>query len=141
MYLTLFITLVATLCFAILTTLSAILCCFRMSNQPMKVGLQEYAIPRDIRYGINSGGENLSSTLKEILKEGSRGPQSYREKFHALLYLEELQMEVDIRRYDLTGAEMKKTANLLSLEVRRTIEKRRLLCFLWIIFVTREKSC
>lgn len=47
--------------------------------------------------------------------------ENYQEKFQLLLHLEELQMEVDIRRYDMQDAPMvKDTQNkrLLILEVR-----------------------
>ena len=84
----------------------------------VKVPLEEYKIPSEVRYNVNSGGGNVSCDLRDILDNKTVGPHIYREKFHALLYLEELQMEVDIRRFDLKDAVMKKTANLISLEVK-----------------------
>lgn len=81
------------------------------------VPLGEYRIPNEIRYNVNSGDGSVSGKLKDSLEVPVQGPGEYREKFHALLYLEELQMEVDIRRYDMEDAEMKKERNLLSLEV------------------------
>ena len=89
-----------------------------MSNVPITVQLQEYNIPSNIRFNVNSCDGSVSNFLKGILKEKSTGPESYRERHHALLYLEELQMEVDIRMFDMENAELKKTANLLSLEVK-----------------------
>ena len=46
---------------------------------------------------------------------------TYKRRFKALLYLEEVQMEVDIRKYDLEGVTMKvyqQNKRLLMLEVR-----------------------
>ena len=88
-----------------------------MSNVPIMVQLQDYRIPSNIRYNVNSCDGSVSDFLKGILKEKPGGHKSYRERYHALLYLEELQMEVDIRMFDIENAEMRKTANLLSLEV------------------------
>ena len=41
----------------------------------------------------------------------------YSEKMKTLLWVEELQMEIDIRRYDLVGIEMGMDRDLLILEV------------------------
>ena len=53
-----------------------------------------------MRLGLNQGkpGEELSNLL-----ELEVGPQlrEYSQKFASLLYIEELQMEVDIRHYDM----------------------------------------
>lgn len=42
---------------------------------------------------------------------------NYVEKLSDLLHIEELQMEVDIRRYDLEGTTMKKDGGFLRLKV------------------------
>ena len=42
----------------------------------------------------------------------------YTEKMKTLLWVEELQMEIDIRRYDLVGIEMGRDKDLLILEVQ-----------------------
>ena len=62
--------------------------------------LKDYHIPFQLRLGLNQGkpGEELSNLL-----ELEVGPQlrEYSQKFASLLYIEELQMEVDIRHYDM----------------------------------------
>lgn len=46
---------------------------------------------------------------------------TYIEKFKTLLWVEEIQMEIDIRRYDLVGVAMEMEHNLLILEVTLNI--------------------
>lgn len=62
--------------------------------------LKDYHIPFQLRLGLNQGkpGEELTNLL-----ELEVGPQlqEYSQKFASLLYIEELQMEVDIRHYDM----------------------------------------
>ncbi|CAM4628135.1 unnamed protein product [Leuciscus chuanchicus] len=53
--------------------------------------------------------------------------KNYTERFHLLLYLEEIQMEVDIRKYDLSGKTMtldKENKRLLILKVPGVAENR-----------------
>ncbi|KAK7145167.1 hypothetical protein R3I94_011307 [Phoxinus phoxinus] len=53
--------------------------------------------------------------------------KNYNERFHLLLYLEEIQMEVDIRKYDLSGKTMtldKENKRLLILKVPGVAENR-----------------
>lgn len=64
------------------------------------VPLKDYHIPFSLRFGLNQGkpGEDLSVLLEQEV--GLQMPQ-YPEKFASLLHIEELQMEVDIRHYDM----------------------------------------
>lgn len=50
--------------------------------------------------------------------ENPLNKNTYQKKFSMLMNIEELQMEVDIRRYDMKDAPMTKRHNLLLLEVR-----------------------
>ena len=99
----------------------------RLSNAPVQNKLNDYKIPHSIRYNVNSGNGQVSGTVKEDLEEKISGPDIYQKKFHTLLYLEELQMEVDIRQFDMQNAELRKTRNLLSLEVSSNEYYQRLL--------------
>lgn len=45
--------------------------------------------------------------------------ENYRQKFQLLLHLEEIQMEVDIRRYDMQDVPMVQDRTMLVLDVRR----------------------
>lgn len=56
-------------------------------------------------------------SLRTIL-ENPLNKNTYQKKFSMLMNIEELQMEVDIRRYDMKDAPMTKQRNLLLLEVR-----------------------
>jgi len=79
-----------------------------------KVPLKQYHIPNDLRVSLNKGqpsvhlGELLAS---EITKS------NYQDKFSALMHIEELQMEVDIRHYDVDDATMAKEGKYLVLTV------------------------
>ena len=62
--------------------------------------LKDYHIPFQLRLGLNQGkpGEELSTLLE--LEVAPQMPE-YSQKFASLLHIEELQMEVDIRHYDM----------------------------------------
>ena len=61
------------------------------------VPLKDYHIPFQLRLDLNQGKPG-----KELLEQevGLQMPE-YPEKFASLLHIEELQMEVDIRHYDM----------------------------------------
>ena len=82
----------------------------------IKVPLAKYSIPAHIRGNINRGNGSVYGDVKELL-EADLDMSNHKERFHSLLYFEELQWEVDVRRYDMEAAKLKKTANLFSLEV------------------------
>ncbi|XP_065066981.1 putative helicase MOV-10 [Rhopilema esculentum] len=86
------------------------------SSSRSTVSLDQFKIPRYIHHAINNQKSKEFSGLKALLKE-SDSPDSYRKRFHNLLFLEELQMEVDIRRYDMHDVGMKKCSTNVALEV------------------------
>ena len=80
------------------------------------VPLKDYHIPFQLRLGLNQGkpGEELSGLLEQEL--GLQTPQ-YSQKFASLLHIEELQMEVDIRHYDMEDAVLVPDGQFLVLKV------------------------
>ena len=86
------------------------------------VPLKDYHIPFQLRLGLNQGkpGEELSALLEQEV--GLQTPQ-YPEKFASLLYIEELQMEVDIRHYDMEDAILTPEGQFLVLKVLYGIER------------------
>lgn len=77
--------------------------------------------------------EHLSPSLRQQLSRVRRVldtplcMKNYNERFHLLLYLEEIQMEVDIKKYDLHGKTMtldKENKRLLILKVPGVAENR-----------------
>ncbi|XP_035676776.1 putative helicase MOV-10 [Branchiostoma floridae] len=80
--------------------------------------LDTYPVPGSLRLQINRG-DDLSDAL--------RGPlcfSDYAAIFGALLHIEEVQMEVDIRRYDMRGVVMSRENRLMSLQVPGLAENR-----------------
>lgn len=55
-------------------------------------------------------------SFRSILEQKITFPE-YTQKFKTLLWTEEIQMEKDIKRYDLVGVDMERKGNLLVLEV------------------------
>lgn len=80
------------------------------------VPLKDYHIPFQLRWGLNQGnpGEELSALLEQEI--GLQMPQ-YPEKFASLLHIEELQMEVDIRHYDMEDTILVPEGQFLVLKV------------------------
>lgn len=63
--------------------------------------------------------KNLAPCLEEHLDA-----RNYKDKFHTLLYLEELAMQVNARRYDIENAIFQETDGFLRLEVHNLAERR-----------------
>lgn len=61
----------------------------------------------------------MSLVPRRSLLEAPLQAGNYRQKFQLLLHLEEIQMEVDIRRYDMQDVPMEQDRGLLVLHVRR----------------------
>ena len=80
------------------------------------VPLKDYHIPFQLRLGLNQGkpSEELSALLEQEL--GLQMPQ-YPQKFASLLHIEELQMEVDIRHYDMEDMILTPEGQFLVLKV------------------------
>ena len=79
-----------------------------------KIPLPRYQIPYDLRVSLNKGepSDHLEELLRSELTE-----TNYQEKYSALLHIEEMQMEVDIRHYDVENATMVKDGPFLALKV------------------------
>ncbi|XP_077997664.1 putative helicase MOV-10 [Glandiceps talaboti] len=84
--------------------------------------LKKYEVPGRIRKICNKG--DINEKLAELGLEESLLMANYGERFSSLLYIEEIQMEVDIKRYDLCGVTMEKRGRLLRLEVPGLAENR-----------------
>ncbi|XP_061590937.1 putative helicase mov-10-B.1 [Cololabis saira] len=68
--------------------------------------LKHYKIPAYMNQLIKSLKQpGFSSDQRRMILESPLRWETYAEKFHLLLYLEELQMEVDIRRYNIPNAD------------------------------------
>ncbi|XP_069543648.1 putative helicase mov-10-B.2 [Brachyistius frenatus] len=70
------------------------------------VWLKEYKIPADMNQFIKSLKQPpLHNDKRRAMLESPLSWENYTEKLHLLLYLEELQMHVDIRRYNIPNDE------------------------------------
>ncbi|XP_034626490.1 helicase MOV-10 [Trachemys scripta elegans] len=97
-----------------------------------------YNYPQYLQDMVNAERSRLRKSLATELQF-----ENYQEKFQLLLHLEELQMEVDIRRYDLQDVPMvKDTQNkrLLILEVPGVAENRPSVLRGDHLFVTRSEQ-
>ncbi|XP_075766067.1 helicase MOV-10 [Pelodiscus sinensis] len=86
------------------------------------IPLGHYRYPESLKDTVGTAPSSLRSSLAAELQL-----ETYRQKFQLLLHLEELQMEVDIRRYDMEDACMVKDTKkkrLLVLEVPGVAENR-----------------
>ncbi|XP_039261183.2 putative helicase MOV-10 [Styela clava] len=94
-----------------------------------KLKLAEFNIPTNVKNALNEGAfvrdaqPSGYKAMRELI-EASLDKSNYAEKFHLLLYLEELQNIVDIRRYDMSSVRMTKEGKMLFLEVPGLAEKR-----------------
>ncbi|XP_031566340.1 putative helicase mov-10-B.1 [Actinia tenebrosa] len=86
-----------------------------------KVRLNQYRIPFELRVSLNKGNPN--SHLEELL-QAELSSRNYRERFAALLHIEEMQMEVDIHHYDKHNATMTRDGPFLVLKVPGLAENR-----------------
>uniref|UniRef100_A0A8C5MGK4 RNA helicase n=1 Tax=Leptobrachium leishanense TaxID=445787 RepID=A0A8C5MGK4_9ANUR len=90
------------------------------------VPLQNFTPPDQVRYEIEAGVFTKSGQSSGLLSS-NLDFNNYDKKFSLMLYLEEIQMELDIRRYDQTDQKMKpddKNRNLLVLDVPGVAESR-----------------
>uniref|UniRef100_A0AAY4B686 RNA helicase n=1 Tax=Denticeps clupeoides TaxID=299321 RepID=A0AAY4B686_9TELE len=75
------------------------------SNEPPYVSMDEGDPPP--RYLLGKGSQDNLNTLKSLL-ESPLTFQNYTERFQLLLHLEEVQMHVDIKRYDMEDVPMER---------------------------------
>lgn len=66
---------------------------------------------------VSPGHGDVPAAHRSLL-EAPLQAENYKQKFQLLLYLEEIQMEVDIRRYDMKDVTMEQDRALLVLDVR-----------------------
>lgn len=64
-----------------------------------------------------AGHGDIQPHISRSLLEAPLQPENYKQKFQLLLHLEEIQLEVDIRRYDLQEVPMVQNGTLLLLNV------------------------
>lgn len=102
-------------------------------NLKRSLSLGRYLVSRQMRTMINrrfktslckNQAEKLEMTTARTILEKPLNKNTYQKKFSMLMNIEELQMEVDIRRYDMKDAPMTKQRNLLLLEVPGLAENR-----------------
>ncbi|XP_074749477.1 helicase MOV-10 isoform X3 [Strix uralensis] len=90
-----------------------------------EIPLDTYDYPKSLKDAIlrgpraSSGWADMQSLLEAPLQ-----PENYQQKFQLLLHLEEIQMEVDIRRYDMQDVTMVQDRALLVLDVPGVAESR-----------------
>ncbi|XP_071388136.1 putative helicase mov-10-B.1 [Centroberyx affinis] len=99
----------------------------------MEVGLKPYVIPSYMNQLMNSLKQSTSfPDARRALLESPMSKENYSKRFELLLYLEELQMQVDIKRYNIPNTDrehatmVRDTNNkkLLVLEVPGVSENR-----------------
>lgn len=79
---------------------------------------------------LSLGHNDIAAALSSLL-EAPLQAENYHQKFELLLHLEEIQMEVDIRRYDMQDVTMVQERGLLVLNVRRGVRDGRGLAQHW----------
>ncbi|XP_021395152.2 helicase MOV-10 [Lonchura striata] len=92
-----------------------------------EIPLGTYRYPKSLKdmilLGPNTSASSSWAALCSLL-EAPLQAENYQQKFQLLLYLEEIQMEVDIRRYDMRDVTMVQERALLVLDVPGVAENR-----------------
>ncbi|KAM6295143.1 LOW QUALITY PROTEIN: helicase MOV-10 [Aegotheles albertisi] len=92
-----------------------------------EIPLGTYKYPKSLKdtilIGPNASASSSWAAMKSLL-EAPLQPENYQQKFQLLLHLEEIQMEVDIRRYDMQDVVMVQDGVLLVLDVPGVSENR-----------------
>ncbi|NWY72159.1 SDE3 helicase, partial [Erithacus rubecula] len=91
-----------------------------------EIPLGTYHYPKSLKDTILLGPKSASSSWAAMrsLLEAPLQAENYYQKFQLLLHLEEIQMEVDIRRYDMQDVTMVQDRALLVLHVPGVAENR-----------------
>ncbi|KAM6108339.1 LOW QUALITY PROTEIN: helicase MOV-10 [Pterocles gutturalis] len=100
---------------------------FLKNELELEIPLDTYDYPKSLKDTILRGpSASASSSWVAMLSllEAPLQPGNYQQKFQLLLHLEEIQMEVDIRRYDMQDAPMVQDRGLLVLDVPGVSENR-----------------
>ncbi|NWR09369.1 SDE3 helicase, partial [Paradoxornis webbianus] len=86
-----------------------------------EIPLGTYQYPKSLKdtilLGPNTSASSSWAAMRSLL-EAPLQAENYHQKFQLLLHLEEIQMEVDIRRYDMQDVTMVQDRGLLVLDVR-----------------------
>ncbi|NWR31582.1 SDE3 helicase, partial [Tachuris rubrigastra] len=93
----------------------------------MEIRLDTYQYPKNLKETILLGPDASASSNWAAMWSQLKAPlqtDNYHQKFQLLLYLEEIQMEVDIRRYDMQDVTMVQDRGLLVLDVPGVAENR-----------------
>ncbi|NXH37223.1 SDE3 helicase, partial [Myiagra hebetior] len=92
-----------------------------------EIPLDTYQYPKGLKdtilLGPNTSASSSWAAMRSLL-EAPLQAENYHQKFQLLLHLEEIQMEVDIRRYDMQDVTMVKDRALLVLDVPGVAENR-----------------
>ncbi|NXW65113.1 SDE3 helicase, partial [Eurystomus gularis] len=92
-----------------------------------EIPLRTYQYPKSLKdtilLGPNTSASSSWAAMQSLL-EASLNAGNYQQKFQLLLHLEEIQMEVDIRRYDMKDVPMVQDRALLVLDVPGVAENR-----------------
>ncbi|NWQ59485.1 SDE3 helicase, partial [Neopipo cinnamomea] len=92
-----------------------------------EIPLDSYQYPKNLKdtilLGPNTNASSNWAAMSSLL-EAPLEADNYQEKFQLLLHLEEIQMEVDIRRYDMKDVTMVQDRGLLVLNVPGVAENR-----------------
>ncbi|NXL42242.1 SDE3 helicase, partial [Podilymbus podiceps] len=94
---------------------------FLKNELEREIPLGTYKYPKSLKdtilLGPNASASSSWAAMRSLL-EAPLQAGNYQQKFQLLLHLEEIQMEVDIRRYDMQDVPMVQDRGLLVLEVR-----------------------
>ncbi|TRZ12568.1 hypothetical protein HGM15179_014547 [Zosterops borbonicus] len=92
-----------------------------------EIPLGTYQYPKSLKdtilLGPNTSASSSWAAMRSLL-EAPLQAENYLQKFQLLLHLEEIQMEVDIRRYDMQDVTMVQDRGLLVLDVPGVAENR-----------------
>ncbi|NXR61185.1 SDE3 helicase, partial [Rhadina sibilatrix] len=92
-----------------------------------EIPLGTYQYPKNLKdtilLGPNTSASSSWAAMCSLL-EAPLQAENYQQKFQLLLHLEEIQMEVDIRRYDMQDVTMVQERGLLVLDVPGVAERR-----------------
>ncbi|NXK34384.1 SDE3 helicase, partial [Piprites chloris] len=92
-----------------------------------EIPLDTYQYPKNLKDTILLGADDSESSNWAAMQSQLKAPlqaDNYHQKFQLLLYLEEIQMEVDIRCYDMKDVTMVQDRGLLVLNVPGVAENR-----------------
>ncbi|KAM4645813.1 LOW QUALITY PROTEIN: helicase MOV-10 [Amazona ochrocephala] len=100
---------------------------FLKTKLEMEIPLRTYQYPKSLKDTILLGPSTSAGSswaAMQSLLEAPLQAGNYQQKFQLLLHLEEIQMEVDIRRYDMQDVPMVQDRGLLVLDVPGVAENR-----------------